>query len=72
MVSSVRLTSRRIDIYDYVKPPLCTSCGRIITPETRAVSFYCPNCGIAVIWRCERCRAQIAPYTCPNCGFQGP
>jgi Predicted Zn-ribbon RNA-binding protein with a function in translation len=36
------------------------------------VAFYCPNCGKALIWRCEKCRKQGTPYRCPNCGFVGP
>ena len=69
-VSSIPV--RRLDIYDSIEPPTCTSCGRIIHPNERATTFYCPNCGIGVIRRCSRCRAQGAQYTCPNCGFTGP
>jgi len=64
--------ARRIDIYDYVQPPTCISCGKLIVAGERAVSFYCPQCGVAVIWRCSKCRSQITRYTCPNCGFTGP
>jgi len=63
---------KKLDIYDPVTPPVCTSCGRIIHPNERATVFICPNCGVAVIRRCEKCRAQGTPYTCPNCGFTGP
>ncbi len=63
---------RKLDIYDPIQPPVCTSCGRIIHPTETATVFYCPNCGVAVIRRCARCRAQGTPYTCPNCGFTGP
>ncbi len=63
---------RRIDVYDDVKPPRCTSCGRIIEPHSRAVHFMCPNCGAYEIWRCEKCRVQATQYKCPNCGFVGP
>jgi len=65
-------TVRRIDLYDRVQPPVCTSCGRLVHPSERAVSFYCPSCGQVIIWRCSRCRAQGFPYTCPSCGFEGP
>lgn len=61
-----------ISLYDPVQPPTCISCGRVIHPNEKAVSFYCPNCGVALIWRCRKCRVQITPYTCPNCGFTGP
>jgi len=63
---------RKIDVYDEVKPPRCTSCGRLIEPHSRAVHFKCPNCGTYEIWRCERCRIQATQYKCPNCGFIGP
>ncbi|MEM0366679.1 MAG: zinc finger domain-containing protein [Acidilobaceae archaeon] len=66
------LVARRIDIYDNVKPPLCTSCGKPLNPSSKAVSFYCPNCGVFLIWRCEKCRTQGSTYKCPNCGFEGP
>ncbi|MCC6003015.1 MAG: zinc finger domain-containing protein [Thermofilum sp.] len=52
--------------------PKCTSCGRPIAPSQRATSFRCPNCGEAVIWRCEKCRKQGNRYVCPKCGFEGP
>lgn len=68
----IRGAPRRIDIYDSVNPPVCSSCGTLLDPLTRGVSFYCPNCGVAVIWRCNKCRGQVTEYTCPNCGFTGP
>ncbi|MCC6039534.1 MAG: zinc finger domain-containing protein [Thermofilum sp.] len=52
--------------------PKCTSCGKLIAPYERAVSFRCPQCGEAVIWRCEKCRRLSNPYVCPKCGFRGP
>ena len=64
--------ARRIDLYDSIKPPTCTSCGKIIGPFARSVSFYCPNCGVSLIWRCDKCRTQASQYRCPNCGFTGP
>jgi predicted RNA-binding Zn-ribbon protein involved in translation (DUF1610 family) len=70
MVAAV--VPRKIDVYDPVQPPVCSSCGRIIHPGERAVAFYCPNCGKALIWRCARCRRQGTPYKCPYCGFEGP
>ncbi|MGC9071526.1 MAG: zinc finger domain-containing protein [Acidilobus sp.] len=63
---------KKVDMLDTVQPPVCTSCGRIIHPKERAVAFYCPNCGKALIWRCSKCRKQGTPYRCPNCGFIGP
>ncbi|WP_131159582.1 zinc finger domain-containing protein [Aeropyrum pernix] len=63
---------RKIDVYDYVHPPRCTTCGRIVEPSSTATRFPCPNCGEVEIWRCSRCRKQGATYTCPNCGFTGP
>ncbi|MCS7105360.1 MAG: zinc finger domain-containing protein [Thermofilaceae archaeon] len=52
--------------------PICTSCRRPISPFTRGVRFRCPNCGEVEMWRCEKCRKQSNPYTCPKCGFIGP
>jgi len=63
---------RKMDVYDNINPPICTSCGKIIAPGEKAVAFVCPNCGQAIIWRCSKCRAQGTPYVCPNCGFKGP
>jgi len=63
---------KKVDMYDSVEPPLCISCGKPINPTERAVSFYCPNCGVMLIWRCNKCRVQMIPYKCPNCGFEGP
>ena len=54
------------------KPPKCTSCNKIITHFENAVRFYCPNCGKAIIWRCEKCRKFSRKYTCPSCGYVGP
>lgn len=62
---------RKIDLYDSVKPPTCSS-GKVINPAEKAVSFYCPNCGVFLVWRCEKDRIQGATYKCPNCGFEGP
>ncbi|AFK21694.1 putative Zn-ribbon RNA-binding protein [Pyrococcus sp. ST04] len=52
--------------------PVCTSCGREITPREHATHFVCPNCGEAIIWRCETCRVLAKPYKCPKCGWEGP
>jgi predicted RNA-binding Zn-ribbon protein involved in translation (DUF1610 family) len=68
----VSAITRKIDMYDPVKPPRCTSCGRLIEPGSVAVSFPCPSCGQVTIWRCAKCRRQGSTYTCPNCGFTGP
>ena len=54
------------------KPPVCSSCGKVITTFEKATKFYCPNCGEVLIWRCEKCRKFARPYTCPKCGFTGP
>jgi len=51
---------------------ICTSCKRPIIPQEKATSFKCPNCGLVVIWRCQKCRTLNTPYKCPNCGFEGP
>lgn len=55
-----------------LKLPVCTSCGRPITPYERGVRFKCPNCGKITIWRCAKCRKLGNLYVCPNCGFEGP
>jgi len=52
--------------------PVCTSCGKEITPREHATHFVCPNCGEAIIWRCESCRVLSVPYKCPKCGWEGP
>ncbi|MDM7275128.1 MAG: zinc finger domain-containing protein [Thermoprotei archaeon] len=62
----------RVSIYDSVEPPTCISCGKPVNPSERAVSFYCPNCGVMLLWRCNKCRTQMITYKCPNCGFEGP
>ncbi|MEM2022001.1 MAG: zinc finger domain-containing protein [Zestosphaera sp.] len=59
-------------IIEAATPPVCGSCGRLITPREKAVKFLCPNCGVVVIWRCSKCRDLSNPYKCPNCGFEGP
>ena len=50
----------------------CTSCGKRVSYEKGVVAFKCPNCGEAVIVRCNTCRRQSNEYVCPNCGFVGP
>ncbi|RLG48292.1 MAG: RNA-binding protein [Thermoproteota archaeon] len=50
----------------------CTSCGRRVTYQPSLVTFYCPNCGEALIVRCRICRQQANRYICPVCGFEGP
>lgn len=62
----------KIDMYDKVQPPTCTSSGKMVNPSEKGVSFYCPNCGVFLIWRCEKERVQGITYRCPNCGFEGP
>ncbi len=61
-----------ISVYDTTATPVCSSCNRLIHPREKAVSFYCPNCGVVLIWRCQRCRKLSVKYKCPNCGFEGP
>lgn len=36
------------------------------------VKFKCPKCGKSVIVRCMKCRDNVIPYTCGECGFEGP
>ncbi|MEM2134901.1 MAG: zinc finger domain-containing protein [Candidatus Jordarchaeaceae archaeon] len=55
-----------------IKPQLCTSCGKVVSPEKGAVRFPCPNCGKYTIWRCERCRLFSNTFKCPLCNFEGP
>ncbi|MEX2707194.1 MAG: zinc finger domain-containing protein [Candidatus Freyarchaeota archaeon] len=55
-----------------IKPQLCASCGKIISPEKGAVKFSCPNCNKYTFWRCERCRVFSNTYKCPVCNFEGP
>jgi len=50
---------KKLDMLDTVQPPICTSCGKIIHPREKAVAFYCPNCGKALIWRCNKCRNKV-------------
>jgi predicted RNA-binding Zn-ribbon protein involved in translation (DUF1610 family) len=49
----------------------CTSSG-VALGGRGTTTFLCPDCGIATIGRCVRCRDQSVLYTCPKCGFQGP
>ncbi|WP_081472291.1 HVO_2753 family zinc finger protein [Methanothrix harundinacea] len=52
------------------KSERCMSCGvTLIGPG--GARFPCPNCGEIII-RCNKCRKQSNPYTCPSCGFLGP
>lgn len=62
----------QVSVYDTVSTPVCSSCNRLIHPRERAVSFYCPNCGRMLIWRCYKCRKLSVKYKCPACGFEGP
>ncbi|MFH1013480.1 MAG: zinc finger domain-containing protein [Thermoplasmatota archaeon] len=52
------------------KAERCISCGKGLL-EMGSVTFICPTCD-AVIGRCDGCREQSIPYTCPQCGFRGP
>ncbi|NYZ79849.1 DUF1610 domain-containing protein [Candidatus Micrarchaeota archaeon] len=48
----------------------CSSCKREVTDDY--VKFKCPKCGKSVIVRCMKCRDNVIPYTCGECGFEGP
>lgn len=66
------LRSKGPVIIESATPPICSSCGRLISPYEKGVKFYCPNCGAVLLWRCRKCRELSLPYRCPNCGFEGP
>jgi Zn-ribbon RNA-binding protein len=51
--------------------PRCTSSG-VALGGRGTTTFPCPDCGVAELGRCARCRDQSVLYTCPNCSFQGP
>ncbi|MHA1754001.1 MAG: zinc finger domain-containing protein [Candidatus Odinarchaeia archaeon] len=55
-----------------LEPPVCSSCGRLIAPDDKAVHFSCPKCGEITIWRCEKCRLFANTYKCIKCNFEGP
>jgi hypothetical protein len=48
----------------------CTSCNRELKKDY--TEFNCPSCGKAKIVRCNRCKATVKKYKCPECGFIGP
>ena len=49
----------------------CTSCGtRLVDKGT--VVFACPACEKGTIGRCAQCRDQSVPFTCQECGYEGP
>jgi predicted RNA-binding Zn-ribbon protein involved in translation (DUF1610 family) len=50
----------------------CISCKRDVSTAKDSVIFDCPNCGKTEIVRCGSCRKLVVPYTCPECGFEGP
>jgi Zn-ribbon RNA-binding protein len=50
----------------------CTSCNTVLTNDTGATTFQCPNCGKFEIVRCKKCREIVVKYKCPECGFIGP
>ncbi|NIQ07854.1 MAG: DUF1610 domain-containing protein [Candidatus Korarchaeota archaeon] len=52
--------------------PKCSCCHRYIMPNDKCVKFDCPDCGSALIWRCQSCREAVRDYKCHSCGFQGP
>ncbi|MEM0025993.1 MAG: zinc finger domain-containing protein [Zestosphaera sp.] len=64
--------SRGPVIVEAATPPICSSCGKLISPSEKATRFVCPSCGVVVIWRCSKCRELSNPYKCPNCWFEGP
>ncbi len=49
---------------------ICSSCKREVTDDY--VEFKCPSCGKTTIVRCKKCRENVLPYTCEECGFTGP
>ena len=73
LLKVINLASERsISIHETVSMPVCTSCGKLVRPDEKAVTFYCPKCGRYEIIRCKKCRSMSVPYTCPACGFTGP
>lgn len=50
----------------------CTTCGANLEAEEDFVIFPCPDCGEQTIARCKRCKKLNNPYTCDECGFEGP
>lgn len=49
---------------------VCTSCNvEVVSDYT---TFKCPKCGKGKIVRCDRCKATIKKYRCPECKFIGP
>jgi len=65
-------TTTKLSIYETAYMKVCSSCGRLIRPDEKAVVYYCPNCGEVEITRCSKCRKQTVTYVCPICGFNGP
>ncbi len=54
-----------------VRAEKCTSCGVPLLGKGTS-AFKCPQCGEAVVGRCNTCREQAVNYTCAKCGFTGP
>lgn len=52
--------------------PVCNSTGRRLTNDRGSVSFPCPKCGDETIHRSSQARKAVIPYTCKQCGFEGP
>lgn len=71
-MSDLQVSSRGPAIIDTSNPPVCSSCGRLVTPLEKGVRFLCPNCGSVTLWRCRICRSLGVKYACPKCGFEGP
>ena len=65
-------SQKTLSMHEVARMRICSSCGRVIAPDDKPVTFYCPNCGKVEIIRCSKCRKQTVKYTCPICGFTGP
>ena len=55
-----------------IELPICSGCNRHIMPNDKSVKFDCPECGAALLWRCQSCRESATTYTCKSCNFSGP
>jgi len=51
---------------------VCSSCGKKVLGDPEKTEFPCPKCGKQILTRCGHCRAVVAKFKCPECGFEGP
>lgn len=72
VMSSEVQVSRGPVVIEAATPPVCSSCGKLVSPKEKGIKFLCPNCGSVTIWRCKMCRDLGVKYVCPKCGFEGP